>query len=196
RCKQRVARLDAQVLRVAAQPAETHVEGVEVEHLETPALTRHQRIVLVAEAEVQRQLLVDLPAIRDVDAELVLAAREFLELDALAELAQVAEHHAGKGVPAADAGVAGNAGEAASEAQVAARVADLGLPVVEREAHEVEPRADLVTPRDLGHVDRRGVAALVTPDWRPGGVVAEGAETGVELRHAAVTFRVLGAVAR
>src|SRR5690606_4141293 len=126
RREQRVARLDAQVLRVAAEAAEPDVEGIEVEHLEAPAVTRHERVVLVAQAQVERELLVDLPAIRDVEPELVLAPRELLELDALAELAQVAQHHAGKRVPAADARIPGDARGAAAEGERAARVAHFG----------------------------------------------------------------------
>ena len=68
RREERLADVDAQILRVAAEAAEPDVERVDVEQLDAAVLTGHQRVVLVAEAKVQRELLVDLPAIGHVEA--------------------------------------------------------------------------------------------------------------------------------
>ena len=180
---------------IAAEPAQRDVERVEVEQLDAAVGAVEQRVVLVAQPEVDGELLVHLPAVGDVEAELVLAAGHLLELHALAVAADLAEQERRVRVPAADAGIAGNAGDAAGEGQRAARVADLGLPVRQFEPDEVEAGADLVAAGHLGQVDRRGVAALVAHHRRPRGVVAEDAEAGLEHRHAAVTLGDGGAVA-
>src|SRR4029078_10996158 len=72
--KQRVADLDAEVCRVAAPPAQFDGKRIQVEQLDAAILAGHQRVVLVAEAGIDRELLIHLPAIRDVDGILVLAS--------------------------------------------------------------------------------------------------------------------------
>ncbi len=190
---QALVHLDAEVLRVAAEAAQPDLERVVVELLETTIRARHQREVLVAQAEVHGQLLVHLPPVRQVEAQLVLAAGHLFELHALAEAARQPEQEGRVAVPAADTGrgVPGRASDPASEIERSARIRHLRLPVVERQPDEIEARSDFVTTADLGEVDRRGIADFLPPHRRPPGVVPEvGQRVEVENRHPAVSLEI------
>src|SRR4029453_12211254 len=145
---------------VAAPATQQDVESTKVEPLDAAILTRHQGVVLVAESGIDRELLVHLPAIRDVDRVLVLASAQLFVLNAFGETAHLPEQEPRISIPSADAGVARSTGHATAERQNASRIADFGLPMIQPEPDEIEARAQFVPARALGQVGRFRVAAL------------------------------------
>src|SRR4029453_18277616 len=98
-------------LRHAADAADQHFPRLVVQPLEAaPVDAAHDRVVLVAQAEIERQLLVDVPTIAGEPRILVFTAGHLLELDALAVAAVETEQERGVLVPGVRA-VTGLAGD-------------------------------------------------------------------------------------
>ena len=161
-------------------PSSTLNVGI-VEHLDAAILARHQRVVLVAQAEVEGQLLRHVPAVADERAVLVLAAAHRSRTGCSCR-----NRYPGRGGTRRTGSTGSRCsqlpGEVAREAEIAARTrAELRLPVIQLVADEVEAGPDLVRAHQLRQVRGGRVAGLVPLEWRPSGVVAERAHAGLEI---------------
>ena len=183
-----VLHVDAHVLGHVAAAAQEQRPGVEVQTLDAAVRALHQRVVLGTDAEAQGQLRSDVPAVPDVERELVLAPGHLDLLEVLRVVVGKPEHEGGEAVPARRR-VAGRAGRVAAEAEAAleAVVAELGLEVVQLEAHEVEAGADLVLGQDLRDGRAEGPVLLRAEQGHPARRAADRVGAG-ERRQAAVAL--------
>jgi hypothetical protein len=187
RREERLAGVQADVLGHAAHAAEEHFVRRVVEPLQAAtASPLHDRVVLVAQPEVDGELFARIPSVADEEGVLVLPARHLLELDALAVAARASEEEAGVLVPEVR-GVARLARDVPREVEGAARTAaELRLPVIELIPDEVEAGAEFVRPGELREVRRDRVAPLEALHRVPRRRVPYGAHAGIEPRHAAL----------
>ena len=177
--------LDAHVLGHAALAADEDGVGVVVEPLQAAVGALHERVVLEAGAERQRQLLRDVPAVADEEGRLPLAARHLLGLDVLRDVVGQPDQERREAVPL-ERLVAVGRRLVAGEAERAARaLAELRLPVVELVADDVDAAADLVLREHLRERGREGVAALLAEERHPAVRLADLVAV-VEERHAAL----------
>ncbi len=90
--------LDAQVLGIASPAAQEHLVRRVVVVLDPAVCARDERVLLPAQAQVEGQVLVDLPAVAEVEAILPFTAGLELGLQALARLRIQPEQELGIGV--------------------------------------------------------------------------------------------------
>ena len=165
-----VADGDANVFGLAAAAAQKHIVAGRIVALDTIAGASHQRIELVAQPDIDREVAVHLPAVASVPAELPLAASSQDVLEALVGGGVEPQQEVGVGVELVGSGTAVQSGRTAAESQVASgSIADLGLPVVQMVTHQVEAEAQLMRAMHVGQVIAMRIAFLDALQGHPVG---------------------------
>ncbi len=129
----------------------------------------HQRVVLVAKPEIERQPRVDLPPIPNVERVLPLARGHQLVLDALASAVDEAKQERCVAVVAVRRlGSAFESGRVLRAIQFTARTqAQLRLPVLHPQPVERVATPDFMSSMDLRNICRQRVCAFITLNWSP-----------------------------
>ena len=163
-----LAHRDAHVVRLAAAAAEEYLVGLGIIPLQAFAGTLHQRVILVAQSDVDGHIAADLPAIADVAAELPLAPRHQDVLQCLFGIVGESQQKRGIAVVLVRRRPAAERGRSAAEAQVAARAeTHLRLPVVQVVPDEIESETELVRALGPRQVVALRVALFDAGDGHP-----------------------------
>ena len=195
RSKQSLAHADAEILRHAPHAAERHREALERSRaveivgahdpLDAPVRALHQRVVLVAQAQVEGQFVADLPPVASVERVLPLARGHQLVLHAGGAHFHQAQQE--RRVRVVDVGLlvaAVERGRVRRGLHEATRtVAQLGLPVIHAQFVDRIAKAELVRARQLGQVAGKRVGALVAFHRIPTVGVADDVEVAPAAAH-------------
>ena len=163
-------RLQAHVLRVAANAADQDIERLQVHYLDLPIGTPEDRVVLPPQPEIERELVVRRPAIAEEHRMLPLAGREQLVLETLAGRADEAEQER-RVLVVEIPGLRSRAERSRrvpGEVEASTRVGALRLPVVEVQEIAAVASLEVMTADDLGHVAAEGDGLLLPPGRAPG----------------------------
>src|SRR5207253_3812095 len=141
---------------------------------------RHERVVLVAQAEIERQAVVDLPSIACVEGILPFTRGHQLVLYALARVVQQADQEGCVPVVAVRRLRSSlECGGVGSRIQRTSRTGtELRLPMIHPQPVERVPSADFVRSLDLRDVHRQRVGSLITLNGIPTVEISQTVERG------------------